>query len=437
MPRNHYYDPEMEPFDRASLRRVQARQLRKLLQSVLESNRFYQRKLKLAGIKKPISISRLADLPFTTKAELVADHIQHPPFGTNLTFPLDRYTRLHQTSGTTGTPVRWLDTDESWQAYLRQWQHVYAGAGVGPKDLVFVAFSFGPFIGFWGAFDAAHQMGCLAITGGGQTTEQRLEMMRGTRPTVLVSTPTYALRLAEVGEQIGMDMRSIGVRTTIHAGEPGAGIPSTRARIQKLWSAKTYDHCGMTEMGAYGFECRHQLGPHVNEVDFLLELIDPQTMQPIEEGCRGEIVLTTLARMGSPVIRYRTGDLAEASWKRCRCGRTFALLRGGLLGRTDDMITVRGVNVFPSSIENILRRFPEVVEFQGEIIVKREMRELLLRIETNGLETDQQPKFAEQVITAMRAGIHLRPLIEFALSGSLPRAEMKSRRFHLATDQQS
>jgi phenylacetate-CoA ligase len=429
MPRNRYCEPELETLDRAGLQRFQGRRLGKLLQQVLVSNRFYQRKLRSAGIRKPVPISRLSDLPFTTKAELVANHQEHPPFGTNLSFPLESYTRMHQTSGTTGAPMRWLDTPESWQSYVKQWQHVYAGAGVTSKDHIFVAFSFGPFIGFWGAFDAAHQMGCLAVTGGGQTTEQRLAMIRDSRATALVSTPTYALRLAEVAESLGIDLRSLSIRTTIHAGEPGAGIPSTRARLQELWGAKTYDHCGMTEMGAYGFECRLQLGPHVNEADFILELIDSETMQPVQDGSRGEIVLTTLGRSGSPVIRYRTGDLAEVSRKRCRCGRTFALLRGGLLGRTDDMITVRGINVFPSSIENILRQFPEVVEFQGEIVVEREMSELLLRLETNGLETHQQPQFVERVVSAMRAGIHLRPMIQFAPPGSLPRAEMKSRRF--------
>lgn len=432
MSRSRYCDPKLETLNRAALGRWQGRRLQKLLQQVLASNRFYQQKLRAAGIRKPVPLSRLGDLPFTSKAELVANHQEHPPFGTNLTFPLERYTRMHQTSGTTGAPVRWLDTAESWQAYVRQWQHVYMGAGVGPKDRVFVAFSFGPFIGFWGAFDAAHQLGCLAITGGGQTTEQRLAMMRDTHPTVLISTPTYALRLAEEAETRGMDRRAIGIRATIHAGEPGAGIPSTRARIQELWSAKTYDHCGMTEMGAYGYECRYQVGPHVNEADFILELIDPATMQPVGEGCRGEVVLTTLARVGSPVIRYRTGDLAEASWKRCRCGRTYATLRGGLLGRSDDMITVRGINVFPSSIENILRRFPEVVEFQGEVVMEREMAELLLRLETSGMEAHQQRQLAKQVVGAVRAGIHLRPMIQFAAPGSLPRTEMKARRFRVA-----
>ena len=429
---NRYFDARLETLSRAGLRQHQSRRLQKLLQQVLKSNRFYQRKLRAAGIRKPVPLSGLADAPFTLKSELAADQQANPPFGSNLTFPLADYTRMHQTSGTTGSPIRWLDTPESWQSYVRQWQHVYAGAGVRPGDRVFVAFSFGPFIGFWGAFDAAHELGCLAITGGGQTTEQRVNMIRDAKPTVLVCTPTYALRLAEVAQGMGIDTRKLGIRVTVHAGEPGAGIPSTRARIQELWSSKAYDHCGMTEMGAVGFECQHQLGPHVNEGDFIVEILDPETQQPVADGARGEVVLTNLGRIGSPVIRYRTGDLAEATWDRCRCGRTFALLRGGLLGRADDMITVRGINVFPSSIENILRRFPEIVEFQGEVTIQREMHELLLRLETDGLAREPQQQLADRVIGAIHAGIHLRPIVEFAAAGSLPRAEMKSRRFRAA-----
>ena len=429
--RGPFYDRKLETLLRKKLTQLQDRRFRKLLRQVLENNPFYRQKFHAAGIRKSPPLSSLADIPFTTKAELMADHLEHPPFGTNLTFPLDCYTRLHQTSGTTGLPMRWLDTPESWQTYVKEWGAVYRGAGVGRGDRVYLAFSFGPFIGFWGAFDGAHALGCLAITGGGQTTEQRLAAMCNLRPTVLVCTPTYAMRLAEVARGLGIDTASMGVHTTIHAGEPGAGIPATRRRIEQLWGSKAYDHVGMTEVGAYGFECRHQLGPHANESEYILEIIDPATGRTVEDGTRGEVVLTTLGRVGSPVIRYRTGDLAEVSRKRCACGRSFALLRGGILGRADDMITIRGVNVFPTAMENILRRFPEVVEFQGEVVVEREMQELLLRLETDGLTAEQHQALSQRIITEMRAHLNLRPALEFVPSGSLPRAEMKSRRFRL------
>jgi phenylacetate-CoA ligase len=427
-----FYDRKLETLSRKDLQALQGGRLSKLLTEVLAGNRFYQRKLRAAGIRQPVPLSRLGELPFTTKKEIVADQIENPVFGTNHTYPLERYTRLHQTSGTTGAPLRCLDTPESYQSFVTQWKFIYRGAGVEPGDRIFVAFSFGPFYGFWGAFDAAPQLGCLALSGGGQTSEQRLIQMQDLRPTVLVCTPTYALRLAEVAKAMGIDTAKVGVRVTIHAGEPGASIPATRQRIQELWGSKAYDHCGMTEVGGVGFECSAQVGPHVIESQFIAEVIDPETGEPIEEG-RGEIVLTTLGRAASPLIRYRSGDLADVVRKRCACGRTFTHLRGGLLGRADDMMTIRGVNVFPSAIENILRRFPEVVEFQGIVTRVAEMQELLLRLETDGLAEAEQQGLAQRVVSEMHTRLQLRPSLEFAAPGSLPRAEMKSRRFRVET----
>ncbi len=427
-----FYDRKLETLPRAKLMQLQDRRFRKLLQQVLETNTFYRRKFSAAGIRKPLPLARISELPFLMKSELMADQAEHPPFGNKLTFPLDRYTRLHQTSGTTGLPLRWPDTPESWQTYVREWGFVMRGAGIGPADRVFVAFSFGPFIGFWGAFEGAEHVGAMAMTGGGQNTEQRIASIRDWQPTVLICTPTYALRLAEVAQAQGIDTAKLGIHIMVLAGEPGAGIPATRRRIEKAWGSKAYDHVGMTEVGAYGFECVKQLGPHANETEYIIEVIDPATGKAVDDGERGEVVLTTLGRVGSPVIRYRTGDLADVTRKRCACGRTFALLRGGILGRADDMMTVRGVNVFPSAIENILRRFPEIVEFQGEVVVQREMQELLLRVETAGLNDGQHETLAQRITTEMRTSLNLRPMLEFAPPGSLPRPELKARRFRPA-----
>jgi len=427
--KNLFFDRKLETMPRDALQQYQQRRFRKMMEQVLKSNPFYRAKLHAAGIRRPPSPKSFTDIPFTTKAELVANQLEHPPYGSDLTFPLKAYTRMHQTSGTTGVPVRWLDTPEGWQSFLDHWGHVLRGAGVEPGDIVYVAFSFGPFIGFWGGFEAAYQMGCRAVTGGGQTTEQRLASMRNTPPTVLLCTPTYALRLAEEALALGIDTAKLGIRASIHAGEPGAGIPATRRRIEQLWGCKAYDHSGMTETGAYGYECRFQLGLHIIESGYIMEVIDPETLRPVEDGRRGELVLTNLGRVGSPLIRYRTGDLMDITRKRCACGRTFATARGGVLGRADDMITVRGINVFPSAIENILRVFPEVVEFQGEVTVQREMQELVLRVEVDSIPTDQRQPFAERVISEMHTRLNLRPVVEFAAPGTLPRAEMKSRRF--------
>ena len=367
------------------------------------------------------------ELPFTTKQQLVDDQTKNPPFGTNLTFPLENYVRIHQTSGTEGKPVLWLDTQESWDWWLRCWGEVFKGAGVRAGDRVYVAFSFGPFIGFWAAFEAAQRMGVMVISGGGQSTEQRLHSIFQRQATVLVCTPTYALRLADEARQRGLDMRGSAIRITVHAGEPGASIPETRRRIQEAFGAKAFDHAGMTEMGAYGFECGSQSGLHINEDEFIAEVIDPETLEPVGDGQKGELVLTNLGRVGMPLIRYRTGDLGVISRQPCACGRRWARLAGGVLGRADDMITVRGVNVFPSAIENIVRRHPEVVEFAIEVHRQCEMHELHLKVEIEGAANGVIERLGKEFSNDLR----IRASIEQVADGSLPRFELKSRRLRV------
>jgi phenylacetate-CoA ligase len=417
------------------VRAHQAPRFDALLRRVLASNPFYRGKLGAAGYtaERPPALEDLATLPFTSKPELVDDQERHPPFGTNLTFPEGTYTRLHLTSGTTGRPLRWLDTAESWQWWLDCWKEVYRAAGVTPEDRVFVAFSFGPFIGFWTAFEAGQQLGAMMLAGGGLSTKQRLETLLEHRATVLVCTPTYALRLAEVAREERFDLPGSAVRVTIHAGEPGASVPSVKARIEQAWGARCVDHAGATEMGAWGYGCGHENRMHVNEREFVAEVIDPDTgftAQPGPAGsCRGELVLTNLGRVGSPLIRYRTGDVVELVRDDCPCGRPFASLRGGVLGRADDMVIVRGINVFPSAIENIVREFREIVEF--EVVIERyvEMAELLVRIEVTGAaEQEVSRALADRIYRRL----NLRPRVEVAAVGSLPRYELKARRFRKA-----
>ncbi len=374
------------------------------------------------------AVEDLPTLPVTTKAEVGADQEAHPPFGTNLTYPLDRYVRIHQTSGTTAKPIRWLDTRESWAWWARCWGFVYAAAGVGPGDRVYLAFSFGPFIGFWSAFAGAEALGAMTISGGGQTSTQRLQAIMDTGATVLVCTPTYALRLREVAAEEGIAIRSSAIRALIHAGEPGASIPTTKRLIEEGWGAKCYDHAGMTEAGAFGYECEPQPGRvHLNEAEFICEVVDPATLRPVGAGERGELIVTNLGRSGMPVVRYRTGDLVERVDDRCACGRTFAAMRGGILGRADDMLTVRGVNVFPSAIENVIRRFPEVAEFQIEVETAREMEELVIRLDAMVGKAEAW-QLVEAVTKELRSRLSLRAQVTIVDPGTLPRYELKAKR---------
>jgi phenylacetate-CoA ligase len=362
--------------------------------------------------------------------EMVKNQALHPPFGTDLTYPLDRYIRIHQTSGTTGKPMYWLDTEESWQWWAECWTVVLEAAGVRPADRIYFAFSFGPFIGFWSGWDGARKLGALAISGGGQSSSQRITSIIDYGATVLVCTPTYALHLASEARKGGIDLaRGSSVRITIHAGEPGACIPSTKRTIEESWGAKCYDHAGATEVGAFGFECESQPGGiHVNEEEFIVEIVDPQTGEPTPPGQKGELIITNLGRICSPLIRYKTGDLVQLRRQPCPCGRPFVMLEGGVLGRADDMIIVRGVNVFPSAVENVLREFSAIEEFRVEIFEKEAMQELKLTLEPRS-DQNTPADLAEQVGRRMRERIGLRPQVELVGQGALPRFELKAKRF--------
>jgi len=347
-----------------------------------------------------------------------------------LTYPLQRYTRFHMTSGTTGSPLRWLDTPESWEWWTRCWTSVYRAAGVGPDDRIFFAFSFGPFIGFWAGFEAASRLGALSLPGGGQDSVLRMKTIVETGATVLVCTPSYALRLAQVAHEHGIDPAATTVRVTIHAGEPGANIPATKRRLEALWGARSYDHFGLTEVGAVGFECAAQPGgPHVNEGEFILEVIDPATGASALDG-EGELVITNLGRRGSPVIRYRTGDLIRLDTRPCACGRIFARLDGGILGRVDDMLVVRGVNIFPTVLEDIVRRHTEVDEFRIEVFRHNEMSEirLLLEIDEGAHGREVCDRTVKAVADDVRRTVGLRVQTEAVQAGALPRFELKARR---------
>jgi len=415
-----------ERSSREQLAELQLERLHGLLAVITESNPFYRAKLAAAGLRAADDIRTLADLrrlPFTTKQELVADQEAHPLFGTNLSFPLEQFVKYHQTSGTTGRPLRWLDTEVSWNWWLRCWAAVYRAAGVGPGDRVFFAFGFGPFVGFWSAFEAARVAGAMSIPGGGLSSEQRLRMLMDIHATVLVCTPTYALHLADVAQRSGIDLARSDVRVTLHAGEPGASIPSIRQRIEEAWGARCFDHTGATEVGATGFSCAARDGVHLNEAEFIFEVIDPQTLEPANEG---ELVVTNLGRHGMPVIRYRLGDAVRLQQKACACGRTFARISGGVTGRIDDMVTVRGVNVFPSAIETIVRQFPMIVEFQSEVTRAAELDALAICIE---LQAGAHENIARELAHRVHEQLGLRPEVSVTETGSLPRFELKARRF--------
>ena len=424
--------PSSECEPRAALEALQAARLAALLRTLRGRNAFYDSKFSSARV----DIGRLgfpadlAVLPFTTKAELVADQTASPPWGTVLTEPLDRYTRYNQTSSTTGRPLRWIDTPETWQWMLDCWKAVYRAAGVTARDRVFFPFSFGPFLGFWTGFDAATQIGAHAIPAGGMTSGQRLALVAALAPTVMCCTPTYALRLLDVAREGGEceTLSDSPVRVIIVAGEPGGSIPATRARIERGWGARVIDHHGLTEVGPISFECLQAPGfLHVNEREFIAEVIDPDTGEPAADGVRGELVVTNLGRTASPVIRYRTRDLVVRTRERCACGRTLARLVGGVVARADDMVNVRGVNVYPAAVESVLRAVGPVVEYRCTVQAAGSLRGITVEVE---IEDGVDPAAVTALAASrLREALGLTVPVTPVAAGALPRFEMKARRF--------
>lgn len=419
--------------DRDALADVQGRRLSQMIATIYGRNAFYTRKFDDAGLdvwalRFPDDLTKL---PLTTKVELNADQDANPPWGTALTEPLERYTRYCQTSSTTGRPLRWIDTNENWQWMLECWKAVYRGARVGPGDRVFFPFSFGPFLGFWAGFEAGYQIGLHCIPGGGMSSQIRLAIIESVGATVVCCTPTYALRLAEIAahERPHRPLAESTVRVLIVAGEPGGSIPATRERIERSWGARVIDHHGLTEVGPVSFECWEAPGfLHVNEGEFIAEVIDPVSGEAVADGVPGELVLTNLGRTASPIIRYRTGDIVVRRSNLCVCGRTWARLEGGILSRVDDMINIRGVNVYPVGIESIVRRFAEVVEFRSIVSPVEAMRSLRLEIEVAPGAVDA-PGIAAKVAYQLREAMGLTVGVHVVPAGTLPRFEMKASRF--------
>jgi phenylacetate-CoA ligase len=422
-----------ERLDRDTLAEQQGGRLARLLASLHGPNRFYTRKLDEAGIdlgalRLPADLERL---PFTTKAELIADQETAPPWGTALSEPLVNYTRYCQTSSTTGRPLRWIDTPESWQWMLDCWQTVYRAARVRPGDRVFFPFSFGPFLGFWAGFEAGCQLGLHCLPGGGMSSHVRLAMIESVGATVVCCTPTYALRLAEIAAQDwpGRALADSTVRVLIVAGEPGGSIPATRRRIEESWGARVIDHHGLTEVGPVSVECWEAPGfLHLNEAEFICEVRDPASGHDVADGQPGELVITNLGRSASPVIRYRTGDIVVRRSEPCVCGRTWARLEGGILARADDMVNIRGVNVYPAGIESVVRHVADVVEFRSTVSRPGALRSLAVEIEVAPQAPDAGT-VAHRVASELKEALGLTVPVRVVPAGTLPRFEMKSSRF--------
>jgi len=409
----------LEKLPPEELARSQLARLNAVLQNVLPHNRFYAEKLR--NLSLPLrSLDEWRQAPFTYKDELIADSLDGA-LAANHSFPEENYLRFHHTSGTRGRPMIVLDTADDWQWWIDAWQFVLDAAEITSEDRALLAFSFGPFIGFWSAHDSLVARGALVVASGGMSTLARLELMRTSRATALFCTPTYALHLAETARANHLPMAEWAVRVIVVAGETGGSVPTLRRRIEEAFGAKVIDHAGATEVGPWGYGDPEGHGLYVNEAAFLPEFLSVETGEQAADGELAELVLTTLGREGCPVFRYRTGDLVRPDYSR-REKNNFVRLTGGVLGRADDMVIVRGVNIFPSSIDQILRGFPEVVEYRITAFRRGEMDALKVEVEDR---LSEPARIAAEL--KLRLGLNIG--VTLAEPGSLSRSELKGKRF--------
>jgi phenylacetate-CoA ligase len=391
--------------------------LAELVELVRTANAF--QRTRLEGLP---AHSGLEAIPLLTKEDLISDQERHPPFGTNLTYPLEQYTHLHQTSGTTGAPLRVLDTPADWRWWRRGLARTFRAAGIGRGDRVALAFSFGPHVQFWAARDGLDEVGAMAVPLGGMTSAQRLGTMAAVEADALMCTPTYALRLAEVAVEEGLEWTLASVRLVVCTGESGASLPSVRSRIEEAFGARCLDHAGLTEVGPFGYPCAEGGGLHIDQAEFICETLDERQLPaPAEE--RAELVLTPLRRTGFPVLRYRTGDVVFNTRSRCPAGHRDRWLPSGIVGRTDDMVVIRGMNVYPSVIEEAVRRVGASGEFRITFYSEVQgMDEIRLEVELNDAVR------ARRLQELIRQQIGLRVRIVPVAMGMLPRRDGKSRR---------
>ncbi|MEA2499412.1 MAG: phenylacetate-CoA ligase [Actinomycetota bacterium] len=430
-----YWNPHHETMPRSDIDALQLRKLQNLLSWTEAQVPYHAKRLSDAGVNADSirSLDDLRRLPFMTREEWMQGQLDEPPFGPILAAPESAAIRYHLTSGTTGkTPIRVLDSMKDWEWITEMWCYGFWGFGIRPSDVVFFAFSYGTFVGFWGAHYACEKIGCLVLPGGNMTTEARVKQIFDMNATVVCSTPTYALRMAQEARSLGIDLVNGPVKRVILSGEPAGSIPASKKLIEDQWGAKAGDTAGMTELGTIMmFECDHQPGgAHIIEDHYIEEVIDPESGEPVGYGEPGERVVTSFGRGFIPVIRYRTRDLVvKVPASNCSCGRTFDIYDGGLRGRVDDMKLVRGTNVYPRAVEAIVREYDAIDEFQIHLYTKDGIRdeiELLVEIPQPGTTSDSLLGDLAKELAEAHEGLRFE--VRTVELESLPRFELKAKR---------
>ncbi|MBI4317372.1 MAG: hypothetical protein HY675_02685 [Chloroflexi bacterium] len=425
---DRYWNPYLEMMSPQERRRLQETRFLELVRHTVRRSDFYRRKYQEAGVDldKIRSLDDIRRLPTVDKNDFRDSQLRKPPYGDYTGIEVDQAITLHGSGGTTGKPMLYLDSRTSWEAVADIWATSLVAQGVGPGSRVFFPFAYSTFVGYWGAHYAVEKIGAVAIPAGGFDTATRVKMLVDVDATNVIAMPSYCLVLAQTAEEMGIhlarDTQVIGVH---HAAEPGGSVPGTKKRIESYYT-NSYDNYGMVELGANSlFECARKTGMHVLDDQYILEVLHPETREPVKEGEVGELVWTSIALRSfdaQPLIRCSSKDLAVYTDEPCACGRTYRRVIGGILGRTDTTKKVKGVLLYPSAIESTLSQFTEIGHEWEAIINRVENKDSLtvqIEVDTSQMRQDQVQDLSHRVQRALRADLYITPEIDLVPMGQI------------------
>jgi len=433
---SRYWNPLLETLPVDRLKELQLNKFKRIFQWAYDHSKFHRSLYNDAGLC-PDDIRTLDDIRHVPKVEKsMMQSIQRKapfPYGDALCVPLEKVTEFRQTSGTTGQPVYQADTWQDWEWWSECWSYILWAQGYRPSDRVFIPFGYNIFVAFWAGHYAAEKIGCEVVPGGVLDTQARLLKIDELQATAMMATPTYVLGMAEIAKnKLHMDPSQMSIRRITCAGEPGASIASTKARMEEAWGTRVFDHAGATEIGAWSYECEgNPGGMHVNEAFFLVEIEDVETGEIIDEpGKRGKMIITALDRQAQPCVRFDAKDIIEWDPEPCPCGRSFRKIKGGVLGRADDITKVKGVLLSPTAIEEVVRGIEELGD-EYEVLVEKvgDIDKITLKVELCQGAAGLQEKTEQRLKDELRLKTNLGYKLEFHDYGSLPRFEVKARRF--------
>ncbi|MBW1888187.1 MAG: phenylacetate--CoA ligase family protein [Deltaproteobacteria bacterium] len=431
-----FWNPLLETLPQEKIRNLQLKKFKRIFGWAYDHSKFHRSLYEKAGIT-PSDIRSFKDIRYVPKVEkaMMREVQQRDPFhyGDALCVPLQEVVEFHQTSGSTGQPVYQADTWQDWEWFAESWAFILWAQGYRPRDRVFIPFGYNVFVAFWAGHYAAEKIGCEVIPGGVLDTKARILKIQELEATALMGTPTYILSMAATAKnKMGIDPSTLTIDKITCAGEPGAGIPSTKKRMEEMWGAKVYDHAGATEIGAWSYECHLQPGGmHANEALFLVEIEDIETGEIIDDhGRQGKMIITAFDRQAMPCIRFDSKDIIEWAPDPCPCGRTFRLIKGGVIGRVDDITKVKGVLLAPSAIEEVVREIEGLGE-EYEVVVDKvgDVDGITLKVELLPGREDLRDSIEYLLTDQLRLKTNLRYNLEFHNYGTLPRYEVKARRF--------